>query len=131
VYSTAPVAQIRDLGAALLVGAKVPDPYVPRAAGIPVYGEPGHGGGYQLLDGFRTRLTGLTAAEAGSLGLAALPRAAADLGLEPEARAAWIKMVAALPVPLRQAAAEFDDRFHRPATGTWPGSAGLGCAPTA
>jgi predicted DNA-binding transcriptional regulator YafY len=82
------------------------------AAGIPIYGEAGHGGGYQLLDGFRTRLTGLTAQEAGSLGLAALPRAAADLGLEPEARAAWIKMVAALPPPLRQAAAEFDDRFH-------------------
>jgi predicted DNA-binding transcriptional regulator YafY len=82
------------------------------AAGIPVYGEAGHGGGYRLLDGFRTRLTGLTAGEAGSLGLAALPRAAADLGLEPEARAAWIKMVAALPPPLRQAAAEFDDRFH-------------------
>ncbi|MEV6847742.1 WYL domain-containing protein [Actinoplanes sp. NPDC051411] len=82
------------------------------AAGIPVYGEAGHGGGYRLLDGFRTRLTGLTAGEAGSLGLAALPRAAADLGLEPEARAAWIKMVAALPPPLRQAAAEFDDRFY-------------------
>jgi predicted DNA-binding transcriptional regulator YafY len=82
------------------------------AAGIPVYGEAGHGGGYQLLDGFRTRLTGLTPGEAGSLGLAALPRAAADLGLEPEARAAWIKMVAALPVPLQRAATEFDDWVH-------------------
>jgi predicted DNA-binding transcriptional regulator YafY len=79
------------------------------AAGIPVYGEAGHGGGYQLLDGFRTRLTGLTAGEAGSLGVAALPQAAADLGLATEARAAWIKMVAALPAPLQRAAAEFDD----------------------
>jgi predicted DNA-binding transcriptional regulator YafY len=82
------------------------------AAGIPVYGEAGHGGGYRLLAGFRTRLTGLTPGEAGSLGLASLPRAAADLGLEPEARAAWIKMVAALPVPLQRAATEFDDWVH-------------------
>jgi predicted DNA-binding transcriptional regulator YafY len=103
-----------DLAAALEVSPRTiyRDVEALSAAGIPVYGEPGHGGGYRLLDGFRTRLTGLTAAEAGSLGLAALPRAAADLGLEPEARAAWIKMVAALPPPLRQAAAEFDDRFH-------------------
>jgi predicted DNA-binding transcriptional regulator YafY len=102
-----------DLAAALEVSPRTiyRDVEALGAAGIPVYGEAGHGGGYRLLDGFRTRLTGLTPGEAGSLGLAALPRAAADLGLEPEARAAWIKMVAALPPPLRQAAAEFDDRF--------------------
>lgn len=103
-----------DLAAALEVSVRTiyRDVEALAAAGIPVYGEAGHGGGYRLLDGFRTRLTGLTEGEAGSLGLAGLPRAAADLGLEPEARAAWIKMVAALPPPLRQAAAEFDDRFH-------------------
>jgi predicted DNA-binding transcriptional regulator YafY len=47
-------------------------------AGIPVYGD---AAGYRLVDGYRTHLTGLTSAEARALVLAALPSAAADLGL--------------------------------------------------
>src|SRR5918998_3262360 len=50
------------------------------AAGIPLYGDAGHAGGYRLLDGFRTRLTGLTEAEADSFVLAGMPGPADELG---------------------------------------------------
>lgn len=82
------------------------------AAGVPVYGEPGHEGGYRLLDGYRTRLTGLTAAEAEALFLTGLPAAAAQLGLAAETTTAQLKLMAALPAELRERAGRVADRFH-------------------
>jgi predicted DNA-binding transcriptional regulator YafY len=66
-------------------------------AGIPVYSQAGKGGGWQLLGGARTDLTGLTAAEARTLFLVAGPSAA----VTPEARAALRKLVKALPETFR------------------------------
>ncbi|OXM65357.1 helix-turn-helix transcriptional regulator [Amycolatopsis vastitatis] len=82
------------------------------AAGVPVYGEPGHDGGYRLLDGYRTRLTGLTADEAEALFLTGLPAAAAQLGLTAATTAAQLKLMAALPAELRDRAGRAAGRFH-------------------
>lgn len=88
------------------------------AAGIPVYADRGPAGGYQLIDGYRTRLTGLTTGEAQSLFLAGLPGPAEALGLKEFAAAAQLKLLAALPTELRSRAEQIRQRFHLD-TPTW------------
>ncbi|MEU4644829.1 WYL domain-containing protein [Micromonospora sp. NPDC023814] len=83
-----------------------------HAAGIPLYGEAGHAGGYQLVEGWRTRLTGLTAQEAERLFLAGLPGPAAELGYGAAVAALQLKLHAALPPELADRAARIQERFH-------------------
>ncbi len=72
------------------------------AAGVPVMAERGAGGGWSLVEGYQTKLTGLSAVEIQSLFLARPPRLMADLGLKLEADAAMIKLQASLPASSRQ-----------------------------
>ncbi len=66
-------------------------------AGIPVYSQPGRNGGWQLIGGARTDLSGLTEAEAKTLFMVAGPASTAT----PEAKAALRKLVQALPETFR------------------------------
>jgi predicted DNA-binding transcriptional regulator YafY len=88
------------------------------AAGVPVYAEPGRNGGCQLIDGYRTRLTGLTAKEAEALFMAGVPGPVGELGLGTVLGAAQLKLLAALPKELADRATVTRQRFHLDAP-TW------------
>jgi predicted DNA-binding transcriptional regulator YafY len=81
------------------------------SAGVPVYADRGSTGGYQLVEGYRTRLTGLTEDEARSLLFAGMPAAATELGLGEVLAAAQLKLSAALPTELRSRAGRVRERF--------------------
>ncbi|WP_282090839.1 helix-turn-helix transcriptional regulator [Streptomyces tendae] len=81
-------------------------------AGVPVYAERGRAGGYRLVGGYRTRLTGLARGEAEALFLSGVPGALREMGLEDTASAARLKVSAALLPSLRDASRTAAQRFH-------------------
>ncbi|MEW9520926.1 helix-turn-helix transcriptional regulator [Streptomyces tubercidicus] len=81
-------------------------------AGVPVYADRGRAGGYRLIGGYRTRLTGLGRSEAEALFLSGVPSALREMGLADAASAARLKVSAALLPELRDAATGVAQRFH-------------------
>ena len=82
------------------------------ASGVPVYAERGRDGGFELLKGWRTHLTGLTPDEAQALFLAGLPGPAAELGLGEAMASAQLKLLSALPEGWQGDAQRVGARFH-------------------
>jgi predicted DNA-binding transcriptional regulator YafY len=82
------------------------------SAGIPVRAERGVGGGWMLLDSYRTTLTGLKEVEIQALFLTRPQRLLADLGLDKAAEVGLLKLLAALPSASRRGAQDISQRIH-------------------
>jgi predicted DNA-binding transcriptional regulator YafY len=88
-----------------------------EAAGVPLWTEQGRAGGIRLMDGWRTRLDGLTGKEAAAIFAIGVPEVLAELGLGSALTGARAKVLATLPAALRDYAEQISDRFHLDAPG--------------
>ena len=70
-------------------------------SGVPVYTEPGPGGGISLIESYRSDLTGLTTDEVRALFMLSIPSPLMDLGYDQKLKGAMRKLSAALPAALR------------------------------
>jgi predicted DNA-binding transcriptional regulator YafY len=86
-------------------------------AGVPLYSRQGRNGGWELMGGSKTDLTGLTAPEARALFLVAGPAAAAS----PAVKIAVRKLLQAMPEPMRRDA-EAASNAVLIESGTWRNS---------
>lgn len=84
------------------------------SAGVPVYPQPGRGGGWSLVGGARTDLSGLTGPESQALFTLVGPGASTS----PEAQQAVRKLLRALPSPFRADAAAAAEAVRLDA-GSW------------
>jgi predicted DNA-binding transcriptional regulator YafY len=93
-----------ELGAALEVSQRtvLRDVEALSETGVPIYATRGAGGGIELMDGFQTRLTGLTQEEAECLFLVGQPQVAHRLGLGATVRSARAKLSSGLPPALAE-----------------------------
>lgn len=82
------------------------------AAGVPIVAERGRFGGFELLGGWKTTLTGLTPSESQAVFLSGLAGPAAQLGLGEAVETAQLKLLAALPAPWRDDAQRVSRRLH-------------------
>ncbi|MCX6050092.1 MAG: YafY family protein, partial [Chloroflexi bacterium] len=81
-------------------------------AGVPIYAVRGHGGGWELLEEYRTNLTGLNPTEVQALFMQTPARLLRDLGLNQASETAFTKLLAALPTIQRQQAEYIRQRIH-------------------
>jgi len=88
-----------------------------EAAGVPLWTEQGRAGGIRLMDGWRTRLDGLTGKEAAAIFAVGVPEVLAELGLGSALTAARAKVLSTLPAGLRDYAEQISNRFHLDAPG--------------
>ncbi|WP_181781573.1 helix-turn-helix transcriptional regulator [Pseudonocardia pini] len=85
--------------------------------GVPIWTEPGPGGGIRLVEGWRTRLDGLTGQEAAAMFAIGAPQLLAELGMGTALAGAQAKILATLPEDLRAHTRTVAERVHLDAPG--------------
>ncbi len=98
-------------------------------AGIPIVATRGTGGGWSLLESYRTHLTGLNTAETQALFVNPPSRLLQDLGLSKASEAAFIKLLAALPGLARHNAESMRQRIYIDAAGWQRSEENIACLP--
>jgi predicted DNA-binding transcriptional regulator YafY len=81
-------------------------------SGVPVVSDRGAAGGWRLMEGYRTNLTGLKAQEIQSLLLANATHILGDLGMRSNYEMATLKLLASFPQSVQQDAARVRQRIH-------------------
>lgn len=82
------------------------------AVGVPIYANGGPGGGYALLDSYRTTLTRLSEDEMQALFMLTIPSPIADLGISQQLKAAILKLTSAFSEPQQDQATNIRQRLH-------------------
>ncbi len=85
-------------------------------AGVPVYANGGPGGGYALLDGYRTSLTGLNKNEIQALFMLTIPGPISDLGVSQQLKTAILKLTSSFSDDHIEHANYLRQRLHLDAT---------------
>lgn len=90
------------------------------ASGVPVYAERGKEGGWLLVEGYRTTLTGILADELAALLVASRPELLSDLGRGQQLEAALQKLLAAATEAARSGAEAVRRKLHIDGAGWQP-----------
>ena len=98
--------------------------------GVPVYAERGPGGGCELLESYRTNLTGLTPQEARALFMLNIPAPLDQLGVTQELKAALLKLSAALPASRRSEEERSRQRIHLDSSWWFQADEAVPCLPS-
>lgn len=88
-----------------------------NTAGVPIYAETGRGGGFALVESYRTSLTGLSRHEVQALFMLTIPQPLVDLGFSQDLKAALLKLQASLPERYQQHEAHIRQRLHLDSAG--------------
>ena len=100
-----------------------------NSAGIPVYTEGGPGGGIELVERYRTDLTGLRAEEVEALSMLNIPEPLVRLGVGPELKGALLKLAGAVSPRLQEKQQQARARIHLDSAWWFQGEDATPCLP--